>query len=130
MCMDPLSRVQVLVAAAINDLVADYERHPVDPAVLKAVLSRLRKAQRLLKRAQAGHSREKAWQLTREVIAKVVVELAINALRTTIYKLADLRSEDIHHARRHTKEAPPRLRRIAGGPRESGWHLSLFSFAC
>ena len=90
MCMDPLSRVQLLVAEAIDALSLSCEKHTADPAVVEAVLSRLREARQQLGRAQASHSRRQAWRLTRDAIVRVATELAVRALMTTNCTLADV----------------------------------------
>src|SRR6266516_573921 len=86
MCLDPLGRVQLLVAEAIRILAETAEAHVAhDPGVVEAVRARLRDAEIQLREVQAGFSRQEAWRVTREVIREVTVtliELLIRASTT------------------------------------------------
>src|SRR6266581_351863 len=81
--MDPLARVQLLISDAIRLVAEDVNGREADPAVVNAVVARLRDAKAQLEDAQGQFSRRKAWQVTLGVLEHVVVELIIRALATS-----------------------------------------------
>lgn len=128
MCLDPLPRVQLLIAEAIDQLVLSCEKQTVDPAVVEAILSRLRAAKQQLGRAQTSRSRCQAFKLTREVIVKVATELAFWALMTTNCLLQDparVREIDV---RRNYQEIAFGERPFSGGSRTQRRNFRIVPF--
>ncbi len=97
MCFDPLTRAQLLVAEAIRILAHETEVSARDPAVARAVLSRLRDAEAHLQDAEAQFSRRKGWEITMDVITRVATEIVLRALASSNCLLAHPRLVEIIH---------------------------------
>src|SRR6266705_504467 len=68
-----------------------------DPAVARAVLSRLRDAEAQLQDAEAQFSRRKGWEITMDVITRVATEIVLRALASSNCLLAHPRLVEIIH---------------------------------